>query len=163
MDVQLTPDQQTFARRAVESGRLRSEQDAVEEALALCEERERQRAEFLLTLEGGRASLARGEGGSITVESVLQLAPDVKTRGLARLLRELSADSCGDRMICCGLAPCVSLGHLDCNHSHGRSTSGPSRSFQQHRPLRDRRGSASARLVDRAFRAARVSERTPMR
>jgi hypothetical protein len=30
-------------------------------------------------------------------------------------------------------------------------------------PLRDRRGSASARLVDRSFRAARVSERTPMR
>jgi len=49
MDVNLTPDQKAFARRAIESGRLHSEQDAVQEALALWEERERQRAEFLLT------------------------------------------------------------------------------------------------------------------
>jgi Arc/MetJ-type ribon-helix-helix transcriptional regulator len=41
MDVQLTPDQKAFARRAIESGRLHSEQDAVQEALALWEERER--------------------------------------------------------------------------------------------------------------------------
>lgn len=40
MDVQLTPDQQAFARRAIESGRLHSEVDAVQEALALWEERE---------------------------------------------------------------------------------------------------------------------------
>ena len=57
MDVQLTPDQKAFARRAIESGRLHSEQDAVQEALALWEERERQRAEFLLTLDDARASL----------------------------------------------------------------------------------------------------------
>jgi hypothetical protein len=35
MDVNLTPDQKAFARRAIESGRLHSEQDAVQEALAL--------------------------------------------------------------------------------------------------------------------------------
>jgi Arc/MetJ-type ribon-helix-helix transcriptional regulator len=56
MDVQLTPDQKVFARRAIESGRLHSEEDAVQEALALWEARERQRAEFLLTLEDARAS-----------------------------------------------------------------------------------------------------------
>ena len=88
MDVQLTPDQQAFARRAIESGRLHSEQDAVQEALALWEERERQRAEFLLTLEDARASLARGEGRTIT--EVCQLAQEVKERGRARLLAELS-------------------------------------------------------------------------
>jgi Arc/MetJ-type ribon-helix-helix transcriptional regulator len=42
MDVQLTPDQKAFARRAVESGRLHNEEDAVQEALALWDERERQ-------------------------------------------------------------------------------------------------------------------------
>ena len=47
MEVQLTSDQKAFAHRAIESGRLRTEQEAVEEALALWEERERQRAEFL--------------------------------------------------------------------------------------------------------------------
>ena len=89
MNVQLTPEQQAFARRAVESGRLQSEEAAVHEALALWEERERQRAEFLLTLEEARASVARGEGREVTPESMQQLATEVKERGRARLLAEL--------------------------------------------------------------------------
>ncbi len=91
MDVDLTPDQKAFVRRAIESGRLRSEQDAVQEALALWEERERQRTEFLLTLDEARASLARGEGRAITQQSMQQLAQEVKERGRARLLAELNA------------------------------------------------------------------------
>ena len=90
MDLHLAPHQKAFARRAIESGRLHSEEDAVEEALALWEERERQRAEFLLTLDEARASLARGEGRVITQESMLQLASEVKERGRARLLAELT-------------------------------------------------------------------------
>jgi putative addiction module CopG family antidote len=70
MEVQLSPDQKAFARRAIESGRLHSEQDAVREALALWEERERQRTEFLRTLDEAKASLARGEGRVITQESM---------------------------------------------------------------------------------------------
>jgi Arc/MetJ-type ribon-helix-helix transcriptional regulator len=91
MDVQLTPDQQAFARRAIEGGRLHSEEDAVREALALWVERERQRAEFLLTLEDARSSLARGEGRVMTPDSVRQLADEVKERGRARLLAELTS------------------------------------------------------------------------
>ena len=91
MDVQLTSDQKAFARRAIESGRLHSEQDAVQEALALWEERERQRAEFLLTLDDARASLARGEGRVITQENMQQLASEVKERGRGRLLAELAS------------------------------------------------------------------------
>jgi Arc/MetJ-type ribon-helix-helix transcriptional regulator len=94
MDVNLTPDQKAFARRAIESGRLHSEQDAVQEALALWEERERQRTEFLLTLDDARASLARGEGRVVTQESMQQLAQQVKERGRARLLAELSTSLC---------------------------------------------------------------------
>jgi len=90
MDVHLTPDQKAFARRAIESGRLHSEQDSVQEALALWEERERQRAEFLLTLDDAKASLARGDGRIITQESMRQLAQEVKERGRARLLAELT-------------------------------------------------------------------------
>jgi len=90
MDVHLTADQKAFARRAIESGRLQSEQDAVQEALALWEERERQRTEFLLTLDDARASLARGEGRVITQQSMQQLAREVKERGRARLLAELN-------------------------------------------------------------------------
>ncbi|HEX3742788.1 MAG TPA: type II toxin-antitoxin system ParD family antitoxin [Bryobacteraceae bacterium] len=90
MDVQLTPDQQAFTQRAIESGRFHSEQDAVREALALWEERERARIEFLLTLDDGRTAIARGEGRVMTQESVRQLAQEVKGRGRARLLAELS-------------------------------------------------------------------------
>jgi Arc/MetJ-type ribon-helix-helix transcriptional regulator len=90
MDVQLTPDQKAFARRAIDSGRLHSEQDAVQEALALWEERERGRAEFLLTLEDARAALARGEGRNVTKEGLQQLARNVKERGRARLLADLT-------------------------------------------------------------------------
>ena len=90
MDVHLTSDQKAFARRAIESGRLQSEEDAVQEALALWEKRERQRAEFLLTLDDARASLARGEGRVITRESMRELADEVKERGRARLLAELT-------------------------------------------------------------------------
>ncbi|HEY7333560.1 MAG TPA: hypothetical protein VH639_01660 [Bryobacteraceae bacterium] len=90
MDVQLTPDQKAFARRAIDSGRLHSEADAVQEALALWEQRERDRAEFLLTLDDARASLGRGKGRGITEEAMQQLARDVKERGRARLLAELT-------------------------------------------------------------------------
>ncbi len=61
------------------------------EALALWEDRERQRAEFLLTIDDAKASLARGEGRAITRESMRQLAEEVKERGRARLLAELTA------------------------------------------------------------------------
>ena len=89
MQVDLTPEQKAFARRAIESGRLDSEEGAVQEALALWEERERQRIEFLSTLDEARASMARGEGPVITQESMRQLANEVKERGRARLLAEL--------------------------------------------------------------------------
>lgn len=90
VDVQLTSEQKEFVRRAIESGRVRSEQDAIEQALTLWAERERQRTEFLLSLEESKASLARGEGREITEDSMRQLAGEVKERGRARLLDELS-------------------------------------------------------------------------
>ena len=89
MEVELTSDQKAFARRAIESGRLHTEEEAVREALVLWEERERQKAEFLLTVEDARASIARGEGRVITKDSMRELAAEVKERGRARLLAEL--------------------------------------------------------------------------
>jgi Arc/MetJ-type ribon-helix-helix transcriptional regulator len=47
MEVQFTPDQKAFVRQATESGRLHHEDEAVKEALALWEERERRRVEIL--------------------------------------------------------------------------------------------------------------------
>ena len=62
MEVTLTSDQQAFIKLAVADGRLRSEEEAVAEALALWEERERGRIAFLATFTDARASLACGEG-----------------------------------------------------------------------------------------------------
>jgi Arc/MetJ-type ribon-helix-helix transcriptional regulator len=90
MEVELTPDQKAFARRAVESGRLHSEEEAVQEALALWEGRERRRLEFLATLDRSRASLARGEGRAITEESMRELAAEVRERGRALPIAQLA-------------------------------------------------------------------------
>jgi Arc/MetJ-type ribon-helix-helix transcriptional regulator len=89
MEVRLTVDQEAFVRRAIESGRLRSAEDAVAEALSLWEERERTRAEILVAVDAAEASLARGEGRAIATErDVRDLASAVKQRGRARLAAE---------------------------------------------------------------------------
>jgi Arc/MetJ-type ribon-helix-helix transcriptional regulator len=89
MEVELSPDQKAFVRQAIQSGRLRREEDAVKEALALWEERERRRLEILVAVDRAQASLARGEGRIVTTpEEVKQLADDVKRRGMARLNAE---------------------------------------------------------------------------
>jgi Arc/MetJ-type ribon-helix-helix transcriptional regulator len=67
MEVTLTSDQQAFIKLAVADGRLRSEEEAVAEALALWEERERGR-----------------------IASLQELAKSVKERGRARLATELA-------------------------------------------------------------------------
>ena len=91
MEVQLTTDQKAFVRQAIMSGRLQREEDAVEEALSLWEERERRRLEILASLDEAEASLARGEGRPITEESMKALAEDVKQRGRKRLADERDA------------------------------------------------------------------------
>ena len=85
MDVQFSADQKAFVRLALETGRLHREEDAVEEALLMWEERERTRAEILASVERADASLSHGQGRVITEESMRELANDVKQRGRARL------------------------------------------------------------------------------
>jgi len=85
MEVRLTPDQAAFARQAILSGRLSAEEDAVQEALPLWEERERTRLEILSAVDRAEASITRGEGRISTEESMRDLAGEVKKRGRARL------------------------------------------------------------------------------
>ena len=89
MEVQFTDAQTALIRHAIESGRLHREEEAIQEALALWEERERRRLEILTAVDKAEASLARGAGRMVTthVEAV-QLASDVKRRGLARIEAE---------------------------------------------------------------------------
>ena len=90
MEVHFTDDQKAFVRQAISTGRYAREEDAVQEALSLWEERERTRAEILAQVDLAEASLARGKGRIITQESMRELAEDVKQRGRARLAAEQS-------------------------------------------------------------------------
>jgi putative addiction module CopG family antidote len=90
MEVNLTPDQQAFVRQAIEAGRLHDEQEAVQEAVALWEERERRRLELVASVESARAAHTRGEGRLLTEESMRALASEVKARGRARHAAEQS-------------------------------------------------------------------------
>jgi Arc/MetJ-type ribon-helix-helix transcriptional regulator len=91
MDIELTPDQRAFAQKAIESGRICREEDAVQEALALWENRERKRLEIIAMVEEAEESLARGEGIPITDESMKALAERVKERGRRRLAERQAA------------------------------------------------------------------------
>jgi len=90
MNVELTPDQRAFVQKAIESGRFTDEAEAVQEAMALWEERERRREEVLAALDLAEASLAQGAGLVMTEQSVRAFAEDVKTRGRERLASERS-------------------------------------------------------------------------
>jgi Arc/MetJ-type ribon-helix-helix transcriptional regulator len=91
MDVQLTEDQKAFVRQAMEAGRLSREEDAVKQALALWEDRERARAEILAAIDEAEASLSRVDGLIVTGPSMRELAEEVKRRGRRRLAGEQSA------------------------------------------------------------------------
>jgi Arc/MetJ-type ribon-helix-helix transcriptional regulator len=89
MDVQFTPDQEAFIVQAIESGRLHRREDAVQEAMSLWEERERRRAEILISVDQARASIARGRGRRIkSQQESADLIADIKRRGIARLEAE---------------------------------------------------------------------------
>ena len=88
MNVELTPVQRAFVEKAIESGRIGGEKEAVQQALALWEERERRRLEIIAMVEEAEASLARGEGREITEASMKALAAEVKERGRRRLAAE---------------------------------------------------------------------------
>ncbi len=85
MIVHLPPDQEAFVRDAIASGRLHGEEDAMREALALWERRERARAKILASVDVAEAALARGEGRVITQESMRDLAAEVKQQGRTRV------------------------------------------------------------------------------
>jgi len=91
MEVQFTAEQRRFVRQAIETGRLHSEEEAIQEALFLWEERERTRTEILAAVDAAEDSLARGQSRIITEQSVRDLAAEVKQRGRNRLAAEQPA------------------------------------------------------------------------
>jgi putative addiction module CopG family antidote len=93
VNVELTPDQRVFVRHAIQNGRFAREEDAVQEALALWEERERRRVEILAMVDEAEASLARGEGREITEDSIKALAEQTKEHVRRRIAAERPTSS----------------------------------------------------------------------
>jgi putative addiction module CopG family antidote len=85
MEVTLTPAQEAFIRQAIESGRYHSADDAVREALALWEERERRRVELEAALDEAEADLAAEDYSEYTDATLPELAAELKRE--ARQLR----------------------------------------------------------------------------
>ena len=90
MRVDFTPGQREFVRRAIASGRFRREEDAVEEALSLWEERERTRIEILAALDESESDISAGRYDDYTQESSSRLSEDLKFEARALRRREQS-------------------------------------------------------------------------
>jgi putative addiction module CopG family antidote len=88
MQVQLTPEQSSFVDLGIQEGRFRNSEEAVRQALALWEKRERARVELLASLDLAEQSLDGGDGEAYSAESLHELVESVKQRGLARLAEE---------------------------------------------------------------------------
>jgi putative addiction module CopG family antidote len=85
MQVELTPAQSSFVDLGIQEGRFRDSDEAVRQALALWEKRERERVELLTSLDLAEQSLDAGEGETYSSETLHELVESVQARGIARL------------------------------------------------------------------------------
>jgi putative addiction module CopG family antidote len=85
MQVQLTPEQSSFVDLGIQEGRFRDPEEAVRQALALWEKRERARVQLFASLDLAERSLDAGGGETYTAETLHELVESVKQRGSARL------------------------------------------------------------------------------
>jgi Arc/MetJ-type ribon-helix-helix transcriptional regulator len=92
MEMPFTSDQQAFVRDGMAAGRLRGPEDAFREAMALWERRERARARILAAVDVAEASLARGEGHTLTEEDLPKFVEEIHQRGLERLAAKQSLE-----------------------------------------------------------------------
>lgn len=85
MQIDLTPAQASFIDLGIQEGRFRNSQEAIREALALWEKRERARLELLASLDAAEQALDSGQGEEYTLETLRALVESIKQRGTARL------------------------------------------------------------------------------
>lgn len=86
MEVHFTPEQESFIRQAIKSGRLHRPEDAVQQALSLWERQERNRVELFAALDEAEADLQSGQYSDYTDETLPDLTDQLKTE--ARALRD---------------------------------------------------------------------------
>lgn len=85
MEIQLTPAQEAFLRQAIESGRIHHAEEAVQQALALWEARERGRIEVLSALDEAEADLQTGNFSDYYDESLPTLGEELKREARSSL------------------------------------------------------------------------------
>jgi putative addiction module CopG family antidote len=85
MHFELTPAQNSFVDLGIQEGRFRDTDEAVRQALAQWEKRERERVELLASLDLAEQSLDAGEGETYSSETLHELVEAVQVRGIARL------------------------------------------------------------------------------
>ena len=85
MHFEHTPAQNSFVDLGIQEGRFRDTDEAVRQALAQWEKRERERVELLASLDLAEQSLDAGEGETYTCETLRELIESVQMRGIARL------------------------------------------------------------------------------
>jgi Arc/MetJ-type ribon-helix-helix transcriptional regulator len=85
MQVELTPAQSSFVDLGIQEGRFRDPGEAIRQALAQWEKRERIRVELMASLDLAEQSLDAGEGESYTSETLHELVASVKARGIGQL------------------------------------------------------------------------------
>jgi putative addiction module CopG family antidote len=72
------PAQEAFIREGIESGRYRTAEDAVREALAFWEEKERARVELIAACNEAEADLASGAFSDYTDATLPELVEELK-------------------------------------------------------------------------------------
>ncbi|HLG98333.1 MAG TPA: type II toxin-antitoxin system ParD family antitoxin [Bryobacteraceae bacterium] len=78
MEVKLTPRQEFLIQRAIEQGRYRSADDAVRDAMARWEERERERIDLTTDIGRAEADLKSGSYQDYTDDTLAFLAEELK-------------------------------------------------------------------------------------
>ena len=85
MRIDLTPAQAAFVDLGIQEGRFRDSEEAIREALAQWEKRERARVELLVSLDTAEQALDAGEGEEFTAETLPNLGRSIAARGSLRL------------------------------------------------------------------------------
>jgi putative addiction module CopG family antidote len=85
MEIDLTPEVDSFIHLGIEEGRFRRAEDAVNDALALWVSRERARLELLAEIDAGANSFDGSEIHLDSDEAIVDFVEGIKQRGRAGL------------------------------------------------------------------------------
>jgi len=87
MQIELSPEQSSFVDLGIQQGRFRDQEEAVRQALALWEKRERARIQLLADIDAGEASFEGSETVLESAEDIQKFVEGIATLGRDRLAK----------------------------------------------------------------------------